>query len=71
MVNYVVDRSELLKKARQIAEAIIKNNHDLVLKYKAVINDGFKQDLTRALALEKVTTSPVFVTVYKLIVHLV
>ncbi|XP_075100431.1 putative enoyl-CoA hydratase 1, peroxisomal [Nicotiana tabacum] len=53
LVNYVVDRSELLKKARQIAEAIIKNNHDLVLKYKAVINDGFKQDLTRALALEK------------------
>ncbi|KAJ8573943.1 hypothetical protein K7X08_010454 [Anisodus acutangulus] len=53
LVNYVVDRSELLNKARQIAEAIIKNNQDLVLRYKAVINDGFKQDLTRALALEK------------------
>ncbi|KAK4338954.1 hypothetical protein RND71_040416 [Anisodus tanguticus] len=45
--------SELLNKARQIAEAIIKNNQDLVLRYKAVINDGFKLDLTRALALEK------------------
>ncbi|KAG5632504.1 hypothetical protein H5410_004221 [Solanum commersonii] len=54
LVNYVVDRSELLNKARQIAEAIIKNNQDLVLRYKAVINDGFKHDLTRALALEKV-----------------
>ncbi|XP_015062373.1 probable enoyl-CoA hydratase 1, peroxisomal isoform X1 [Solanum pennellii] len=53
LVNYVVDRSELLNKARQIAEAIIKNNQDLVLRYKAVINDGFKHDLTRALALEK------------------
>ncbi|CAN4091718.1 unnamed protein product [Withania somnifera] len=53
LVNYVVDRSELLNKARQIAEAIIKNNQDMVLRYKAVINDGFKQDLTRALTLEK------------------
>ncbi|PHU29730.1 hypothetical protein BC332_01823 [Capsicum chinense] len=53
LVNYVVDRSELSNKARQIAEAIIKNNHDMVLRYKAVINDGFKQELTRALALEK------------------
>lgn len=70
LVNYVVDRSELLNKARQIAEAIIKNNHDLVLRYKAVINDGFKQDLTRALALEKVMTS-VLVMLYQLIVHLV
>ncbi|KAL0348574.1 UNVERIFIED_CONTAM: putative enoyl-CoA hydratase 1, peroxisomal [Sesamum angustifolium] len=53
LVNHVVEGSELLKKARQIAEAIIKNNEDLVLRYKAVINDGFKQDLGHALALEK------------------
>ena len=68
LVNYVVDRSELLNKARQIAEAIIKNNQDLVLRYKAVINDGFKHDLTRALALEKVMTS-VLVMLYQLIMH--
>lgn len=52
-VNHVVERSELLNKARQIAEAIIKNNQDMVLRYKAVINDGFKLDLGSALALEK------------------
>lgn len=70
LVNYVVDRSELSNKARQIAEAIIKNNHDMVLRYKAVINDGFKQELTRALALEKVPTY-VLVMLNQLIVHLV
>ncbi|KAL3829325.1 hypothetical protein ACJIZ3_018127 [Penstemon smallii] len=53
LVNHVVEGSELLKKARQIAEAIIKNNKELVPKYKAVINDGFKLDLGHALALEK------------------
>ncbi|KAL3505620.1 hypothetical protein ACH5RR_031002 [Cinchona calisaya] len=53
LVNHVVEGSELLKKARQIAEAIIKNNQNLVLRYKAVINDGFKQDLAHALSLEK------------------
>lgn len=56
LVNHVVEGSELLKKARQIAEAIIRNNQDLVLRYKAVINDGFKQDLGHALTLEKVMT---------------
>lgn len=54
LVNHVVEGNELLKKARQLALAIIKNNQDLVLRYKAVINDGFKQDLAHALALEKV-----------------
>lgn len=54
LVNHVVEGSELLKKAREVAEAIIKNNQNLVLKYKAVINDGLKQDLAHALALEKV-----------------
>ncbi|KAL2459726.1 Uncharacterized protein Fot_54470 [Forsythia ovata] len=53
LVNHVVEGSELLKKARQIAEAIIKNNQDLVLRYKSVINDGFKLDLGHALSLEK------------------
>ncbi|XVF28199.1 hypothetical protein REPUB_Repub15cG0008300 [Reevesia pubescens] len=52
-VNYVVEESELLKKARQLAGAIVKNNQDLVAKYKSVINDGFKLDLHHALALEK------------------
>ncbi|KDP27905.1 hypothetical protein JCGZ_18985 [Jatropha curcas] len=53
LVNYVVEGSELLKKCREIAEAIIKNNQDLVLRYKAVINDGLKLDLNHALSLEK------------------
>lgn len=54
LVNHVVEGSQILIKARQVAEAIMKNNQDLVLKYKAVINDGFKQDLSEALKLEKV-----------------
>lgn len=53
-VNHVVEGSELLKKAREVAEAIIKNNQDLVMRYKSVINDGLKLDLGHALALEKV-----------------
>ncbi|OAY38604.1 probable enoyl-CoA hydratase 1, peroxisomal [Manihot esculenta] len=53
LVNYVVEESELLKKARSIAEAMIKNNQDLVLRYKSVINDGLKLDLGHALSLEK------------------
>lgn len=54
LVNHVVEGNELMKKAREVAEAIVKNNHDLVLRYKAVINDGLKMDLGHALALEKV-----------------
>lgn len=54
-VNHVVEDSELLKKSREIADAIVKNNEDLVLRYKAVINDGIKLDLGRALSLEKVS----------------
>lgn len=53
LVNHVVEEGELLKKAREVAEAMIKNNQDLVLGYKAVINDGLKLDLGHALALEK------------------
>ncbi|CAL5346847.1 unnamed protein product [Camellia sinensis] len=52
-VNHLVEESELLKKAREIATAIIKNNQDLVLRYKSVINDGLKLDLGHALTLEK------------------
>jgi enoyl-CoA hydratase/carnithine racemase len=55
LVNHVVDHSsQALPKAQEIARAIARNHRDLVLKYKAVINDGFKLDLASALALEKV-----------------
>lgn len=53
-VNYVVEGTELLKKAREIARLIAHNNHDIVIRYKSIINDGFKLDLHQALALEKV-----------------
>ncbi|GAV70842.1 ECH domain-containing protein [Cephalotus follicularis] len=53
LVNHVVEEGQLLKKAREVAEAIIKNNQDLVLRYKAVLNEGLKLDLGRALSLEK------------------
>ncbi|PPE02284.1 hypothetical protein GOBAR_DD00618 [Gossypium barbadense] len=52
-VNYVVEGTELLKKAREIARVVAHNNHDIVIRYKSVINDGFKLDLHHALALEK------------------
>lgn len=53
LVNRVVAPSELLGAARGIAEAILKNNEGLFLKYKAVINDGFKLPLGEALKLEQ------------------
>ncbi|TXG71578.1 hypothetical protein EZV62_000157 [Acer yangbiense] len=53
LVNHVVEEGELMKKAQQVALAMIKNNQDLVLRYKSVINDGLKLDLGNALALEK------------------
>lgn len=53
LVNHVVDESELLNKAREVAEAIMRNNHDLVLRYKSVINDGWKVNLDQALKMEK------------------
>ena len=55
LVNHVIEEAELLKKSREIADAIVKNNQDLVLRYKAVINDGLKLDLGRTLSLEKVS----------------
>ncbi|GAB2294232.1 hypothetical protein Dimus_028449 [Dionaea muscipula] len=53
LVNHVVDESELLKKAHEVAQAIANNNHDLVLRYKSVINDGWKLNLGQALQMEK------------------
>ncbi|XP_027333847.1 probable enoyl-CoA hydratase 1, peroxisomal [Abrus precatorius] len=53
LVNHVVEEGEVLKKCREIADTIMKNNQDLVLRYKSVINDGLKLDLGSALSLEK------------------
>ncbi|KAK1425951.1 hypothetical protein QVD17_14618 [Tagetes erecta] len=53
LVNHVVEPPQLLNKARQVAQAILKNNLDLVVRYKAVINDGANRDLHHALLLEK------------------
>lgn len=55
LVNHVVEGDELLQKAKEVAESILQNNQELVLKYKALINDGFKLELTQGLALEKVS----------------
>ncbi|KAK4742670.1 hypothetical protein SAY87_000671 [Trapa incisa] len=53
LVNHLVEERDLMNKAREVAGAIVKNNQDLVLRYKSVINDGIKLDLGHALALEK------------------
>lgn len=53
LVNRVVPPTELLPTARDIAQAILRNHDQLVLKYKAVINDGFKLPLAHALKLEQ------------------
>ncbi|KAI8528965.1 hypothetical protein RHMOL_Rhmol12G0189300 [Rhododendron molle] len=34
--NHIVDESELLKEARVVAEIILRNNQDLVSRYKSV-----------------------------------
>jgi enoyl-CoA hydratase/carnithine racemase len=57
LVNHVVDDNEVLSKAIEVAEAIARNNRNLVVLYKSVINDGFKLDLEHAQALEKVRAS--------------
>lgn len=54
LVNRVVTTAELLNTARTIGEAILKNQEGLVLKYKAVINDGFRLSLGEGLKLERV-----------------
>ncbi|KAI3831324.1 hypothetical protein MKX03_034110 [Papaver bracteatum] len=53
LVNHVVEPHELMQKTREVAEAIIRNNQELVVKYKSVLNDGFKLNLGHGLALEK------------------
>ncbi|KAL4308769.1 hypothetical protein GQ457_01G027630 [Hibiscus cannabinus] len=53
LVNYVVEPNEVLEKARQLAGAIMKNSQDMVVRYKSVINDGYKLDLRQGLAMEK------------------
>ncbi|KAG6529979.1 hypothetical protein ZIOFF_012196 [Zingiber officinale] len=53
LVNHVVENGEVLKKAKEIAHAILKNNRDMVFRYRSVINDGFKMDLRHAGLLEK------------------
>ncbi|RZB91235.1 E3 ubiquitin-protein ligase RGLG4 [Glycine soja] len=50
--NHIIEEAQLLKKSREVADAIVKTNQDLVLRYKAVINDGLKLDLGRALSLK-------------------
>jgi enoyl-CoA hydratase len=54
LVNHVVDDNQVLNKAVQVAEAIAKNNRNLVVLYKSVINDGLQLDLEHARALEQV-----------------
>jgi len=53
--NHIIEEAQLLKKSREVADAIVKTNQDLVLRYKAVINDGLKLDLGRALSLKNVS----------------
>jgi enoyl-CoA hydratase/carnithine racemase len=60
LVNHVVEEGEVLRKAQEVAEAIVTKNQDLVLRYKAVINDGLKLDLGHALSLEKVVICSLF-----------
>ena len=64
LVNHVVDDTEVLNKAIQVAEAIARNNQNLVVLYKSVINDGFQLDLKHAQALEKVRTCTLCGTFY-------
>ncbi|KAG4990956.1 hypothetical protein JHK87_024413 [Glycine soja] len=54
--NHIIEEAQLLKKSREVADAIVKTNQDLVLRYKAVINDGLKLDLGRALSLKNGVT---------------
>ncbi|XP_020572558.1 probable enoyl-CoA hydratase 1, peroxisomal [Phalaenopsis equestris] len=53
LVNRVVDSGRVLSTAMEVAESILRNNGDMVLRYKSVINDGFKLDLSSGLKLEK------------------
>ena len=58
LVNKVVQPGgEVLKTAIEIAESILKNKQEMVLKYKSVLNDGFKLSFAEGAALEKVMLS--------------
>eukprot|EP00246_Nothoceros_aenigmaticus_P005021 TRINITY_DN16830_c0_g2_i1.p1 TRINITY_DN16830_c0_g2~~TRINITY_DN16830_c0_g2_i1.p1 ORF type:complete len:263 (+),score=42.41 TRINITY_DN16830_c0_g2_i1:162-950(+) len=52
LVNRVVPPGDLMKEARGIAEAILKNQQQLVVTFKAVVKDGLKLPLGDALRLE-------------------
>jgi enoyl-CoA hydratase len=54
LVTRVVNPTELLDTAKAIAKAILKNQERMTLKYKAIINDGFRLPFGEALKLEKV-----------------
>jgi enoyl-CoA hydratase/carnithine racemase len=56
LVNHIVDDSQVLTKAIEVAEAITRNNRNLVVLYKSVINDGLQLDMEHARVLEKVRT---------------
>lgn len=53
LVNRVVQSGDTLKTAIEIGEEIAQNHQDMVVRYKAVINDGFKLSLGDGAALEK------------------
>jgi hypothetical protein len=50
----VVTPIELLDTANAIAKAILKNQERMMLKYKAIINDGFRLPFGEALKLENI-----------------
>lgn len=53
-MNHVVGPSELLGASRGIAKTIINNQNNLVLKFKAIITDGYKLMFGEVLKLEQV-----------------
>ncbi|MCO5548902.1 hypothetical protein L7F22_002364 [Adiantum nelumboides] len=69
LVNKVVEPKEVLDTAIGIGEAIVQNQQDMVVRYKGVINDGFKLSLGDGAALEKVKILILFGTAIKLKIH--
>lgn len=53
LVNRVVQPAELMEHAIETAEAIASNQQDMVLRYKSILNDGFKLPLGDGSSLEK------------------
>lgn len=53
LVNRVVKPAELMQTAIGIAEAIVQNQQDMVLRYKSVLNEGLKLSLGEGATLEK------------------